>query len=268
VQSFTVESLAQDWQLSTASTPSPQVVSGQVNVPTAIAASSTSGDGQTVRPGALTAPFVASITSSLGAPLAGALVTFTASGSPGASFIACGCSTETVVSDSSGSASSGPATAGLTDGTAHIGLSTIDAGTAPVSYVLNVSGPPIPAALGYRLAAADGGVFAFGPAPFEGSAGGQHLNAPVVGMAATPSGNGYWLVAADGGVFTFGDAGYFGSEGGVPLNAPVVGMVATSDGAGYRLVAADGGVFSFGDAGYFGSKGGQRLNAPMVAVSG
>jgi hypothetical protein len=268
VQSFTVESLAQDWQLSTLSTPSSQVVSGQVNVPTAIAASGTSGDGQTVRPGALTAPFVASITSSLGAPLAGALVTFTASGSPGASFIACGCSTETVVSDSSGSASSGPATAGLTDGTAHIGLSTIDAGTAPVSYALNVSGPPIPAALGYRLAAADGGVFAFGPAPFEGSAGGQHLNAPVVGMAATPDGGGYWLVAADGGVFSFGDAGYFGSEGGVPLNAPVVGMAATSDGAGYRLVAADGGIFSFGDAGYFGSKGGQHLNAPMVAVSG
>ena len=31
-------------------------------------------------------------------------------------------------------------------------------------------------------------------------------NAPVVGMASTPSGKGYWLVAADGGIFSFGDA--------------------------------------------------------------
>jgi len=28
--------------------------------------------------------------------------------------------------------------------------------------------------------------------------GGQKLNEPVVGMAATPSGHGYWLVASDG----------------------------------------------------------------------
>ena len=64
--------------------------------------------------------------------------------------------------------------------------------------------------------AADGGVFAFGDAPFEGSTGGQHLNAPVVGMAATPTGHGYWLVAADGGVFAFGDAPFEGSDGGTP----------------------------------------------------
>lgn len=37
------------------------------------------------------------------------------------------------------------------------------------------------------------------------------VNAPVVGMAATPSGNGYWLVCADGGVFTFGDAAFLGN---------------------------------------------------------
>lgn len=40
--------------------------------------------------------------------------------------------------------------------------------------------------------------------------GGQHLNAGVVGMAATPDGNGYWLAAADGGVFDFGTATYDG----------------------------------------------------------
>jgi hypothetical protein len=39
------------------------------------------------------------------------------------------------------------------------------------------------------------------------------LDAPVVGMAATPDGMGHWLVAADGGVFAFGDAGFFGRWG-------------------------------------------------------
>lgn len=39
----------------------------------------------------------------------------------------------------------------------------------------------------------------------------QNVNAPIVGIAATPSGKGYWLVAADGGVFAFGDAGWFGN---------------------------------------------------------
>lgn len=38
-----------------------------------------------------------------------------------------------------------------------------------------------------------------------------NVNAPIVGMAATPTGKGYWLVAADGGVFSFGDAAYFGN---------------------------------------------------------
>ena len=39
---------------------------------------------------------------------------------------------------------------------------------------------------GYWLVASDGGVFSFGDAPFFGSMGGQPLNQPVVGMAATP----------------------------------------------------------------------------------
>jgi len=40
--------------------------------------------------------------------------------------------------------------------------------------------------------------------------GGQHLNQPIVGMAATPDGKGYWEVASDGGIFAFGDAGFYG----------------------------------------------------------
>jgi hypothetical protein len=40
--------------------------------------------------------------------------------------------------------------------------------------------------------------------------GGQPLNKPMVGMAATPSGNGYWTVASDGGIFSF-EVPFFGS---------------------------------------------------------
>ena len=61
------------------------------------------------------------------------------------------------------------------------------------------------------MAGADGGVFADGHAGFFGSFVNQHLNAPIVGIVATPDGGGYWMVASDGGVFAFGDAGFFGS---------------------------------------------------------
>ena len=72
--------------------------------------------------------------------------------------------------------------------------------------------------------AADGGVFAFGAARFEGSMGGSTINAPVVAMAAPPDGRGYWLVASDGGIFAFGGAPFEGSDGGTPKQAPAVGI--------------------------------------------
>ena len=120
---------------------------------------------------------------------------------------------------------------------------------------------------GYWVVAADGGIFAYGSAAFEGSTGGIHLNAPVVGMAATPSAHGYWLAASDGGVFAFGDASFLGSMGGRPLNQPIVGMAATPSGRGYWLVASDGGVFTFGDATFAGSMGGRALNQPIVGMA-
>jgi hypothetical protein len=120
---------------------------------------------------------------------------------------------------------------------------------------------------GLWVVGADGGVFALGGAPFFGSLGGITLNAPVVGVAATPDGGGYWLVSADGGVFAFGDAGFFGSMAGSTLNAPMVGMAATHDGGGYWLVSADGGVFAFGDATFFGSMAGSTLNGPVVGMA-
>jgi hypothetical protein len=77
---------------------------------------------------------------------------------------------------------------------------------------------------GYWMVATDGGIFAFGQAPFMGSTGAIKLNQPIVGMTNTGTGTGYWLVASDGGIFNFGDAGQFGSMGDKRLNRPIVGM--------------------------------------------
>ncbi len=126
---------------------------------------------------------------------------------------------------------------------------------------------PFEASGGYWLAASDGGIFNYGVATFEGSHGGSHLNAPVVGLAATSDAGGYWLVASDGGIFTYGDATFEGSHGGSHLNAPIVGMASTSDGKGYWLVASDGGIFTYGDATFEGSHGGSHLNAPIVGMA-
>ena len=119
---------------------------------------------------------------------------------------------------------------------------------------------------GYRMVAADGGIFSFCQS-FLGSMGGQHLNAPMVGMAETPGGGGYWEVATDGGIFSYGNAGFYGSTGSIRLNKPIVGMASTPDGGGYWLVASDGGIFSYGDAVYYGSRGGQPLNKPIVGMA-
>jgi hypothetical protein len=126
---------------------------------------------------------------------------------------------------------------------------------------------PAGANQGVWMAGSDGGVFAFGTAAFDGSAGGEHLNAPVVGTAAMPGGGGYWLVGSDGGVFAFGTAGFHGSAGSLVLNKPIVGITATPDGRGYWLVGSDGGVFAFGDAVYHGSTGSLPLNRPIVGMA-
>ncbi len=98
-------------------------------------------------------------------------------------------------------------------------------GTATKNLILSyqvASTPPL-APVGYWFVASDGGIFSFN-APFYGSMGAKHLNAPIVGMASTPDGKGYWFVASDGGIFSFGDAKFYGSMGKKPLNKPIVGM--------------------------------------------
>ena len=134
------------------------------------------------------------------------------------------------------------------------------------SALLQNSGP-LPAPSGYWEVASDGGIFAFGSATFHGSMGGQPLNRPIVGMAATPDGGGYWEVASDGGIFAFGDAVFYGSTGNITLNEPIVGMASTPDGHGYWLVASDGGIFAFGDAVFYGSTGNIVLHEPIVGMA-
>jgi hypothetical protein len=88
----------------------------------------------------------------------------------------------------------------------------------------------VPGGGGYWLVASDGGIFAFGDAPFYGSSGAITLNEPIAGMAATNDGGGYWLVASDGGVFAYGDAPFAGSGTGGSLTAPAVGIAARPGG--------------------------------------
>ena len=130
---------------------------------------------------------------------------------------------------------------------------------------IGVAPTPPPAPVGYRFVASDGGIFSFN-APFYGSMGGKHLNAPIVGMASTPNGGGYWFVASDGGIFSFGNAKFYGSMGGKHLNAPIVGMAADPATGGYWFVASDGGIFSF-NAPFLGSMGGKPLNKPIVGMA-
>ncbi|MHB8681195.1 MAG: fibronectin type III domain-containing protein [Acidimicrobiales bacterium] len=139
-------------------------------------------------------------------------------------------------------------------------------GTSPPSNVASATIPGSASAqangAGYVLAGQDGGVYAFGSEPYEGSLPGVgvHVN-DIVGMISTPDGRGYWLVGSDGGVYAFGDAVYHGSVPGLGIHVnDVVGMISTPDGRGYWLVGSDGGVFGFGDAAYRGSVPGRGVH--------
>ena len=86
--------------------------------------------------------------------------------------------------------------------------------TGDFPLAASISGAAVtPTGKGAWQVGLDGGVFAFGTAPFEGSLPGIGVapNTPIVGIASTADGAGYWLVGADGGVFAFGNAGFYGS---------------------------------------------------------
>ncbi len=80
---------------------------------------------------------------------------------------------------------------------------------------------------GYWIASRSGWVAALGGAIPYGHVT-TPLNAPIVGLAATPDGGGYYLLGADGGVFSFGDAIFEGSTGNLRLNSPVLGIAVPS----------------------------------------
>jgi hypothetical protein len=112
---------------------------------------------------------------------------------------------------------------------------------------------------GYFMVGADGGVFAFGDAKFEGSCpsiGG--CSGAAVTVMPDASGNGYWLVTVTGHVYTFGDAVSYGSPG--PQSVPVTSAVRTPDGRGYWILFANGAVDTFGDA--------TNLGAPVNQTGG
>jgi hypothetical protein len=130
---------------------------------------------------------------------------------------------------------------------------------SPVAPITAIAADPVD--FGYWTASADGGVFAWGNAGFQGSAAPDHPAAPIVGIAATRSGQGYWLVGRDGGVFTFGDAPFFGAGVGEDPS-PVVGIARTGfhTSPGYLIAHADGAVFSH----IAGSS--TRVNMPIAGL--
>ena len=130
------------------------------------------------------------------------------------------------------------------------------------------SSPTPPGSSGYWMLASDGGIFSFGAAAFEGSAGRTRLSQPMVGMLPTPTGRGYWLASADGGVFSFGDAPFLGSAVNRPPGAaPIVAIVGTPTGGGYWLVASDASVYTLGDATYRGRPPPAAVHAPIVGAA-
>jgi hypothetical protein len=203
-------------------------------------------------------PIVTGTSPNTGPPAGGTSVTITGQQLAGATAVHFGSATGTITANTATSiTATSPAGSGVVDVTVTAGgkTSTISQQDRFSYYD------------GYFLGASDGGVFAYGNAPFNGSAGGNPLNKPVVGGASTSDGGGYWLVASDGGVFAYGNAQFFGSSGNLKLNSPVVGIVPSPDGFGYWLVGADGGVFAYGDAQFFGSMGTKPLNKPVVGIA-
>ena len=116
-----------------------------------------------------------------------------------------------------------------------------------------VSIAPTPSNLGYRMVAADGGIFSFGDAPFFGSVPGVlpgvELAGPIIGIVSAE--RGYLNIATDGGVFNFGDSPFHGSLGGDPPPVDVVAVIVLdalsghSD-TGYVIFDGNGGATGFG----------------------
>ena len=136
------------------------------------------------------------------------------------------------------------------------GAATVASITGPgISLAAPIVGVVAAPGGGHWLVGADGGVFAVGGAPYDGSLPeyGVHPAAPIVGIAAAPGG-GYWLAAANGSVYAVNSASSpaYTVSSSISVSAPITG-IAAAPGGGYWLVGADGGVFAFAPAQFEGS---------------
>ena len=127
----------------------------------------------------------------------------------------------------------------------------------------SAQGTSVPA---YWLVAADGGVFAFGEAPFYGSMGGQHLNEPIVSIAGSNTRRVLvkWrpTVASSPSVTPRSTAPWAANAS----TSPSWAWRPTRRRQGYWEVASDGGIFAFGDA-VLRLDGRRHLNQPIVGMA-
>ena len=153
-----------------------------------------------------------------------------------------------------------------------LGLSPVDSPILPRLNAPIVGIVPSHDGRGYFLVAADGGVFAFGDAKFEGSCpgiGGCFSSGTGIADVMTDgTGNGYWVVSYGGDVHAFGDAvNYGGPASDLPYATEVRSGVGTPNGNGYWILFSDGEIYSYGDATYRGSPFGQiEFSNPTAAI--
>jgi len=213
-------------------------------------------------------PTVTSVSPSTGVLAGGTSVTVNGSNLAGATAVNFGGSPGTNVVVNGGGTSLTVTSPAASTGTVDITVLTAAglSGTSSADHFTYAVTVPPP--LGYWMVGTDGGVFAFGGAPYEGSlpADGVHVK-NIVSIVPTSSGHGYWMIGSDGGVFAFGDAGFVGSLPGLNVHVSnIVGAVPTSSGHGYWMVGSDGGVFAFGDAGFVGSLPGLNVHVKNVVA--
>ena len=120
---------------------------------------------------------------------------------------------------------------------------------------------------GYWFGATDGGVFAFGGAPFLGAPwAGLHSTCHIVGMTGDGHRTGLLARRRRRWHLRLRRCRLLRLHGRQTAQRAGGGHAATPSGLGYWLVAADGGIFAFGDAPFYGSMGGQPPTA-MVAMA-